>query len=78
MMNYDVGALYGDRINLNAPYEIRDWCRSLKCTEEQLREAVQAVGPMRYNVTEYVNSHKNDRRWQFMRLSFDLDPAVSR
>ena len=34
----------GKRINLNQKHEVRDWCRKLDCTEEQLEEAVDAVG----------------------------------
>lgn len=31
-------------ISINEEYEVRDWARTLGCTEEQLREAVKAVG----------------------------------
>lgn len=31
-------------ISLKEPYEVRDWCDALKCTEAQLRAAVKAVG----------------------------------
>jgi|KBSMisStaDraftv2_1062788.scaffolds.fasta_scaffold71463_4 hypothetical protein len=31
-------------ISLSEPYEVRDWCKSLGCTEDQLRAAVAAVG----------------------------------
>ena len=31
-------------ISLTEEYEVRDWCKSLGCTEEELRAAVQAVG----------------------------------
>jgi alkylhydroperoxidase/carboxymuconolactone decarboxylase family protein YurZ len=31
-------------ISLGQDYEVRDWAKSLGCTEEQLRAAVQAVG----------------------------------
>ncbi len=31
-------------ISLEEDYEVRDWCKSLGCTPEQLRGAVKAVG----------------------------------
>jgi hypothetical protein len=31
-------------ISLKEDYEVRDWCRSLGCTQEQLLGAVDAVG----------------------------------
>lgn len=31
-------------IALSQPHEVRDWCKSLGCTEAQLRAAVAAVG----------------------------------
>ena len=41
-------------IALNEDYEVRDWCKSLGCTEEQLRAAVQAVGHSVDKVREYL------------------------
>ena len=32
-------------IRLSLDYQIEDWCRTLRCTEWTLREAVRAVGP---------------------------------
>lgn len=34
-----------DRINVNEDYELQYWTTALGVTAEQLREAVQAVGP---------------------------------
>ena len=31
-------------IALEQEHEVRDWCRSLNCTESELRAAVKAVG----------------------------------
>lgn len=31
-------------ISLKEDYEVRDWCKSLNCTPEQLRAAVKAAG----------------------------------
>lgn len=34
------------RINVNEPHEVRYWTGELACTEQQLRDAVAAVGVM--------------------------------
>jgi len=34
------------RINIHEPYEVRYWCGTLGCSEQQLRDCVQRVGPM--------------------------------
>jgi len=43
-------------INLSEPYEVRDWTNSLGVTEEQLREAVEAVGSSAEKVRQYLAS----------------------
>ncbi|WP_213956797.1 MULTISPECIES: DUF3606 domain-containing protein [unclassified Variovorax] len=40
-------------ISLTEDYEVRDWCKSLGCTPEQLRAAVKAVG----NSADAVRQH---------------------
>ena len=45
-------------IALSEPYEVRDWCKSLGCTEDQLRAAVAAVG----NSAEKVRAHLGTRK----------------
>lgn len=39
------GAPDRDRINVNEDYELRDWSKKLGVTPEQLKKAVQSVGP---------------------------------
>ena len=41
-----VGSPDRDRINLSEDYEVRYWTNALGVSEAQLREAVQAAGPM--------------------------------
>jgi len=41
-------------IALEQPHELRNWCQSLGCTEEQLRAAVKAVGNSAEKVREYL------------------------
>jgi hypothetical protein len=41
------------RISLEQDYEVRDWAKSLGCTEQELRDAVKAVG----NSAEAVRKH---------------------
>jgi len=45
-------------ISLNEDYEIRDWTKSLDCSEEQLRAAVEAVGNSAEKVREYLAGKK--------------------
>lgn len=40
-------------IALDEPHEVRSWTESLGCTEEQLRDAVKAVG----NSADAVRQH---------------------
>ncbi|WP_081759931.1 DUF3606 domain-containing protein [Pseudoxanthomonas suwonensis] len=42
-----------DRINLNEDYEVRYWTGALGVTEQELRDAVQAVG----STAEAVRRH---------------------
>jgi hypothetical protein len=35
-----------DRINVNEPYELRDWTKKFGVSEGELKAAVKAVGPM--------------------------------
>lgn len=32
------------RIDIHDPAEVRNWCKSFDCTEQQLKAAVSAVG----------------------------------
>jgi len=45
-------------ISLEEDYEVRDWTKSLGCTEEQLRAAVKAVGNSAEKVREYLAGKK--------------------
>lgn len=39
-----IGSPDRDRISLSEDYEVRDWTQSLGVSEDELREAVDAVG----------------------------------
>jgi hypothetical protein len=41
-------------ISLEQAHELRDWTRSLGCTEQQLRDAVKAVGNSAEAVRRYL------------------------
>lgn len=41
-------------ISLKEDYEVRDWCKSLGCTPEQLNAAVKAVGPSADAVRQHL------------------------
>jgi hypothetical protein len=42
------------RVDVRDRMEVLYWCRKLRCTEHQLREAVNQVGPMPSNVEAYI------------------------
>lgn len=46
--------LDGRLIALEQPYEVRDWCKALRCTKEELHDAVKAVGHSAEKVREYL------------------------
>lgn len=43
------------RINVNQQHELNYWTKELGVTEERLREAVKAVGPMVADVRKYLS-----------------------
>jgi hypothetical protein len=45
-------------IALTEEQEVRSWCKSLGCTEAQLRKAIDAVGHSADKVREYMKVHK--------------------
>ena len=45
-------------IALTEPYEVRDWCKSLGCTKDELERAVKAVGHSAEKVREHLKSGK--------------------
>ncbi len=42
------------RINIHEPWEVKWWCKELGCTEQQLKDAVKAVGVMVKDVRRYL------------------------
>ena len=49
-----IGSPDRDRISLSEDYEVRDWTKSLGVSEDELREAVDAVGNNADKVREYL------------------------
>ena len=43
------------RIDINDPKEIRNWCKSLGCTESELKRAVNTVGTSAEKVRDYLS-----------------------
>lgn len=43
------------KINVNQSWEMNYWTKKLGVTEQQLRTAVSAVGPLVKNVKSYLN-----------------------
>ena len=48
-----------ERININEPYELRDWAAKFNVTPEELRKAVEEVGVMAEDVERQLKEmHK--------------------
>jgi hypothetical protein len=45
-------------ISLSEDYEVRDWTKSLGCTEDELRAAVKAVGNSAEKVRDFLSQKK--------------------
>jgi hypothetical protein len=54
--NNVTGAPDRDRISLSEEYEVRDWTKSLGVSEEELREAVDAVVNSVDKVRDYLKA----------------------
>ena len=48
-----------NRIDLNDPDEVRNWTKSLGVTQDQLEQAVHAVGATADKVREYLTSPRH-------------------
>lgn len=42
------------RIDVDDPSEVRNWCSALGCSEEELNDAVEAVGTSAKAVKKYL------------------------
>lgn len=42
------------RIDINDTYEMCNWCAALRCSEEELEEAIRAVGNSAVAVKKYL------------------------
>jgi hypothetical protein len=49
------------RINVNEPYELRDWAKTLSVSETALRAAVEAVGDRVSAVKTYLKARYSVR-----------------
>lgn len=43
-----------NRVNVNEDWEMRYWTGRFACTDEELKAAVKAVGPMKDDVEQYL------------------------
>lgn len=46
---------YEKKINISNSDEVRNWCKILGCSKEELREAINAVGDSVKAVIEYFS-----------------------
>jgi hypothetical protein len=52
---YEKTGLYGLVITLEEDYALRDWMKAFGCTEQELRQAIVAVGNSADEVRDYLN-----------------------
>jgi hypothetical protein len=55
------GSPDSNRINVNEPYELRDWSKRLGVSQEKLRETVQRVGTSAEAVKERLGKGSPDK-----------------
>ncbi len=48
----EVGKPDRDRVNVNEPYELNDWSKKWSVSHDELKKAVQKVGPMAKDVAK--------------------------
>jgi len=52
------------RINVDVPYEVRHWAKQLGVSNEQLRAAIEQVGPFAYAVCLHLKDRIHpDNSW---------------
>jgi hypothetical protein len=47
-----------ERVNVVEGYEVRYWCDKFDCSERELRDAVEEVGPMAKKVEAYLEAKR--------------------
>ncbi len=47
-----------EQIDINREHDLREWSRKLNVTEDQVREAVQAVGPRATDVEDHLKGSR--------------------
>jgi hypothetical protein len=46
------------RINVNETWEVEHWCKEFRCTEAELKEAVDTVGVLAKDVRIFIATNK--------------------
>ena len=49
---------HGQRIDIDNPQDLRQWARTLDASEDQIREAVQAVGTRASDVEDHLKGSR--------------------
>jgi ABC-type transporter Mla subunit MlaD len=65
----------GQRIDIEREQDLREWARKLDATEEQLREAVQAVGPLASDVEDHLKGSRATTNSERTREALKRDGA---
>jgi hypothetical protein len=46
------------QVNLHEEHEVRYWCDQFNCSEDELREAAQTVGPMAADIGTFIAARR--------------------
>ena len=52
------GTMDRKNINVDKPSDVDWWCQKLRCTEEELRNAIQTAGTSSTTVNEYLKVNR--------------------
>ena len=69
------GGPQGQRIDLDREQDLREWARKLDATEEQLKEAVAAVGPLASDVEDHLKGSRATTNSERTRQALKKDGA---
>lgn len=51
------GAADANRVNVHQKWEVEYWTKKFGVSEERLKEAAKAAGPMAANIEKYLHQH---------------------
>ena len=75
MTQESAGSAQAQRIDLDREQDLREWMRKLNATEDQLKEAVAAVGPLASDVEDHLKGSRATTNSERTREALKQDPA---